>query len=305
MEFHNPQTLSEALSVIDKYAPKIKICAGTTHLLRFYNQFPEGLDVEVENIVHVGDIPGLSDLREEMNRYCIGAAIKITDIATDSYLARYAPSIIDAAYASTTPQVRNRRTVGGEIAWGSYHSPLIATLLSLQAKVRVRKYDPVAKQAREDTFELSEFYSGEREREYEGAKFVGRKPRIETHDLILRVAIPRDSLHKPGTFSFFRALTPKISTENPGVVVAVKGVAVNGVIHSAQFVASGVWMKSLIEDLPLEGVKMNDAQIFKILYSFCARYPFDRFRRSGPSGHQLGLVVFGLLKEGFSGLLGR
>jgi uncharacterized protein YwgA len=70
-------------------------------------------------------------------------------------------------------------------------------------------------------------------------------------------------------------------------------------------VASGAWLWTLKARLPLEGVKMSDLYIYEKLYSFCDRYSFDKFRREGPSGSQLGLIVFGLLKEGFTHLLGR
>ena len=305
MEFYNPQYLSDAFQIIDEHGSKLKICSGMTHLLRFYPNFPEGVREGLHDVLHVGDVIGLSDYREENGKYMIGSTVRIADMATDTYLARYAPSIIDAAYSTSTPQIRNRRTIGGEIAWGSYHSPLVATLLALEAKVRVRKMADDQKQAREETYALSEFYDGERERQTESGLIVHRKARINSHDLILKVILPKDSLHRTGTFSFFRALMPKISTENSGIVVAVRGIAQNGMIHSAQLVASGVWMNSMIEPLPLEGVKMNDAHVYEKLYSYCERYPFDKFRRSGPSGSQLGLIVFGLLKEGFAGLLGR
>lgn len=307
MEFLSPRYLADVHEVLDRDESHWKICAGMTHVLRFYSKFPEGLAGHVKGILHVGDMAALSECREELGRYVVGATSRIASLQSDPYLARYAPALIDAAQATSTPQIRNQRTVGGEIAWGSYHSPLIATLLALQAKVRVRWRGEKGTAGHEDVMELSEFFESQRERVTPGGKkLICRGVKLRSHDLIEKIVLPQEILHRTGSFSFFKALNPKISTENSGVVVAVSGVAQNGVIHSAHMVASGLWMWTLSARLPLEGVRMSDAHIFEKLYAFCDRYSFENVRREeGPSGNQLGLVVFGLLKEGFSGLLGR
>ncbi|MDB5037372.1 MAG: hypothetical protein JWQ35_900 [Bacteriovoracaceae bacterium] len=307
MEFLNPHYLSEAYDLIDTRGSELKICAGMTHVLRFYPKFPEEIKNKHKGVLHIGHLEALSECREEYKRYIIGATTTIATLEKDAYLARYAPAILDAAQSTSTPQIRNRRTVGGEIAWGSYHSPLITTLMALDANVRVRfRAEGKDKPGREETLELSDFYDGEMERNSsDGTKLVCRKAKTEAQNILLKIVLPEESLHKTGTFNFFKALTPKISTENSGVVIAVSGITHNGVIQSANIVASGLWMWTLKARLPLESVKMNDLYIFEKLYSFCDRYSFDKYRKEGPSGNQLGLIVFGLLKEGFSGLLGR
>jgi len=306
MEFISPKYLTEAFEILDEKGGELKICAGLTHILRFYSDFPEELSNFYKGVLHIGDMTPLAECREESGRYSIGAVTKIAALEADAYLARYAPSVLDAAHSTSTPQIRNHRTVGGEIAWGSYHSPLITTFMALKAKVRIRLRSSRGQAGREENIELVDLYDGEIERSSTGGgQHTSRNARTKSQDLILKFILPSEVLHMPGAFSFFRALTPKISTENSGVVLAVSGVAQNGVIHSASMVASGLWIGTLEAKLPLEGVKMSDAHIFERLYAFCDRYSFDRYRREGPSASQLGLVVFGLLKEGFSGLLGR
>ena len=138
MEFHNPQYLSEAYELLDKRGHELKVCAGMTHVLRFYPSFPKALDKQYKGVQHIGDLEALSECREEYERYVIGATTRIAALERDIYLQRYAPALIDAAQSTSTPQIRNRRTVGGEVAWGSYHSPLVATLMALDASARVR-----------------------------------------------------------------------------------------------------------------------------------------------------------------------
>lgn len=306
MEFLSPQYLSEALEILDSRGHELKICSGMTHVLRFYSRFPEELSDKFKGILHVGNLAALSESREETGRYVIGSTATLSSLQSDPYIARYAPALIDAAMSTSTPQVRHRRTVGGEIAWGAYHSPMITTLLSMDAHIRIRFRGDSHSPGREETVEIAQFYTGKQSRiSKSGRTVINREAKTGSQNLILKVVLSDERLHRSGNFGFFRGLTPKMSTENSGVVVAVSGVAQNGIIQSARMVASGSWMWTLSERLPLEGMRMSDTQIFEKLYSFCDRYSFDASRREGPSGGQLGLVVFGLLKEGFSGLLGR
>jgi hypothetical protein len=243
MEFVSPQYLSEAFELLDTRGKDFKICGGMTHVLRFYDQFPLGLPPQFKGILHIGNLAALSECHEDSGRYVIGATSTIATVASDPYIARYAPALMDAAESTSTPQIRNRRTVGGELGWGSYHSPLIATLLALDAKVRIRVRgttnhgaNPVTnpltdiKVGTEETIDIADFYDDKLERQsVKGEEFICRKAITGSQDLILKVILPEAILHRTGMFSFFRALTPKISTENSGVVVGVCGVVQNRV----------------------------------------------------------------------------
>jgi CO/xanthine dehydrogenase FAD-binding subunit len=303
MEFLSPQYLTEAYEILDKHPGHYKICAGMTHLLRFYPQFPKEVESHYKGFLHVGELAALSECREENGKFTLGSTATIADLASDPLIARYATAVREAADQTSTVQIRNRRTLGGEVAWGSYHSPLITALMALEARITFRRPARANETGHEETITLSEFYSGVRQRQVAKGKILEtRAVRTESTQLILRLLLPP---YQSGSFSFFRKLTPKIQTENSGVVLAVSGKAQNGTIHRCRVVASGLWMKPIEEELPLEGVRMNDASIFERLYTFCEKYPFEQVRRAGPPGGPLGLIVFGLMKEGFSSLLGR
>lgn len=305
MKFWSPQYLSEAFDILDSSEGSIIIGAGMTHLLRFYPELPNGLEDGVEGLLHIGEIQGLAESKEELGKYHLGAGLRIFDLESDMFLARYLPAIWEAARQTSTPQIRNRRTLGGEIVWGSYHSPLVAGLLSYDAQVKIRRAKDSTGRSQDLSISLQEFYqdSVERRNAY-GHINMCRRSALQSKDLLLKICIPEEDYRRPGSFGFFRALTPKISTENPGVVISVRGVAQNGTLVWARMVASGLWMHTLRDDIPLEGTKLRPANFFEKLYHWCERYPFEPYRRSGPSGKQLGLVVFGLLKEGFSSMIG-
>jgi CO/xanthine dehydrogenase FAD-binding subunit len=307
MRFLSPKSLSEAFDVIDNSDLKILIASGMTHLLRFYPSLPDGLPPSIQTLLHVGDIESLAETKEESSRFSLGAAQRLCDLSGNSFLARYLSGAWDAARQTSTPQIRNRRSLGGELAWGSYHSPLITALMSFDTFVRVRRSRRSNKEsgAFEENIPLEKFYTDSIERKNANSQtHFCRKADLEAGDLILKVFVENQDFKRSGHFSFFKALSPKISTENSGVVLAVSGVVQNATLIRARFAASGVWMSTLRDEIPLEGIKLKPNLFLEKLYQWCERYPFESYRRTGPSSKELGLIIFGLLKDGFSQLMG-
>ncbi len=300
--FYNPKYLTEAFDILDKHSESLVISGGMTHLLRFYPHFPSGPSEPVDGVLHVGDLQALAECKEEVGKFSLGATTRISSLAGEDFLVRNANAIWEAAAQTSTPQIRNRRTLAGELVWGSYHSPLTAALLAYDAEIRIRRPAQKDQMAHEESFDLLEFYDEKLERELpHGEHLVCRKSKVSPRDLVIKVSIPEKHYHQSGHFSFYRSLTPKISTENPGVVLALRGVIQNGILVYAKFVASGPWMWTMREEIPLEGTKAKASILFEKLYQFCDRYPFEHFRREGgPSAAQLSLIVFGLLKEGLT-----
>lgn len=305
MEFWSPRYLADALDLLDRSSDSVCICAGLTHLLRFYSQFPDNTPEALDGVIHVGDVPSLNECREETGKYSLGSTARISELEADSFLARHAAAVWDSAKMTSTPQIRNRRSLGGELAWGSLHSPLITSLMAYDAEVRIRRAARSEEMAYEETLDLMDFYTDNFERSNSaGRRLLTRKACLGPRDLIIKVSIPESSYLKPGHFSFIRALTPKISTENPGVLVAVRGQIQGGSLIRAQFVVSGTWISSCRDEIPLEGVKLKPNEFFEKLYHFCDRYPLENYRLAGPNARQLSIILFGLMKEGFGQFMG-
>lgn len=297
--------MQECLEILDGQSDSIVLCAGMTHLMRFYTEFPEGSSHPPDGVLYLGKVQSLSETREETGKLSIGSTCKLSELETHDFLVRHCPGIWQAAAATSTPQIRNMRTVGGELAWGSFHSPLIASLLAYDAEVRVRRVARDSTMAFEETMDLLDFYDGHLTRDnLKGRTLQCRKARLSPRDLVIKVSIPENSFRRPGSFGFFRSLKPKISTENPGLVVAVRGIAQSGSLARAQVVVAGPWIETLKVELPLEGSKLRPNVFFEKLYQFCDRFPFHKARRSGPEADQMGLMIFGLMKDGFAGYMG-
>lgn len=304
-EFWSPKYLQDCFEVLDQQSDSMVVCAGMTHLLRFYEDFPMSKTSQPEGVLYVGQIQSLAETREETGKFSIGSTCTVSDLEVNDYLMRHCPAVWEAALQTSTPQIRNMRTLGGELAWGSFHSPLIASLLAYDAEIRVRRVATEGGIPHEETIDLLDFYQGPLVRNNgRGNQLECRKADLGPRDLIIKASVSEQTYRRPGSFSFFKSLQPKISTENPGLVVAVRGIAQANALARAQFVVAGPWIETIRVEIPLEGVKLRPNIFFEKLYQFCDRFPFEKHRRSGPSGPQLGLMTFGLMKEGFSAFMG-
>jgi len=121
-EYHRPETLDEALALLDQYGDDAKVLAGGMSFiplmkLRFASP---------GHVVDINRIPGLSGISEDGGWLRVGALARHNEIArSDLVKARY-PAMATAAPLISDPLVRNLGTIGGSLAhadpagdWGS------------------------------------------------------------------------------------------------------------------------------------------------------------------------------------------
>ena len=121
-EYHRPETLEEALALLDQHGDDAKILAGGMSFiplmkLRFASP---------GHLVDINRIPGLSGISEDGGWLRIKAVTRHNEIArSDVVKARY-PAMATAAPLIADPIVRNLGTIGGSLAhadpagdWGS------------------------------------------------------------------------------------------------------------------------------------------------------------------------------------------
>lgn len=133
-DYHSPQSLNEALSLLKQHAGNAKILAGGQSLIpamRFRLAMPAILI----------DLNRLDDLRyveERGDHLAIGAmtlehALEASPVVKKSY-----PLLRDTALVIADPLVRNRATVGGNIAHADPANDHPATMLAYGATVVAR-----------------------------------------------------------------------------------------------------------------------------------------------------------------------
>ncbi len=125
VDYIRPQTLPEALTFLNEYAPDTTILAGGTDVM---------IDMRSGDLIrrYLLDVSRLAELRQiEINagQLTIGAAITITEIGQSEIIRRYAPALQIAANKFASRQVRNVATIGGNVAHCSPCGDTIPPLL--------------------------------------------------------------------------------------------------------------------------------------------------------------------------------
>ncbi len=136
MEYFEPKTVGEALSVLAQHGAEAKLIAGGTDVMVDikFKEEPGGL-------VNIKKIPGLSGIREDGNSLRIGALTTIREIEKSVLVREILPVLWEAAHQFASLQVRNTATIGGNIGRASPSGETLAPLLVLDAKAKVAYTD--------------------------------------------------------------------------------------------------------------------------------------------------------------------
>ncbi|MBM2806402.1 MAG: Xanthine dehydrogenase family protein subunit [Deltaproteobacteria bacterium] len=149
MEYFEPKTLSDALSLLAKHGAEAKVIAGGTDVMVDI-KFKE----EPGSLVNIKKIPGLTGIKENGASLRIGALTTIRELETSAVLRAKLPVLWEAAHQFASLQVRNTATLGGNIGRASPSGETLAPLLVLDAKVKVAFADG------EKTESFSSFFQG-------------------------------------------------------------------------------------------------------------------------------------------------
>lgn len=113
-EYHAPASLAEAMSLLGQYGGEAKILAGGHSLLPMMKlRF-----AEPAHLIDINGIVELRGIREQGGRICIGAMTTENQLIGSKLLWDKCPLIPEAAKLIADPQVRNKGTIGGDIAHG-------------------------------------------------------------------------------------------------------------------------------------------------------------------------------------------
>ena len=130
-DYHAPASLSEAIALLSRLGDSAKVLSGGQSLLPLL-KLRLGT---AEHLIDIGRIPGLEYIREDGGFLRIGgrtreAVLERSDIVREKY-----PILLDTARVIADPLVRNRATVGGNLAHGDPANDHPATMLALRAQV--------------------------------------------------------------------------------------------------------------------------------------------------------------------------
>ncbi|WP_067925052.1 FAD binding domain-containing protein [Alicyclobacillus shizuokensis] len=147
-----PETLEEALSLLNTDDPSVRPVAGGTALMLMMKSkvFTPHTLVSLQRLK-----PSLSGIRlDDAGDLHLGPLASLRDVERSPVVAEFTPVITQAMQTLSNVRVRNVATVGGHLAHGDPHMDLPPILMALDARVRI------SGQAGEREVALPEFLTG-------------------------------------------------------------------------------------------------------------------------------------------------
>lgn len=130
-EYLRPNTIPEAISLLQQYGQEAKILSGGQSLIPMMKLRL----ARPSYLVDINRIKGLSYVKEEGGFLKIGGLTRESELEASPIIQLKYPIILDTAHVIADPQVRNLATVGGNLAHGDPANDHPATMLALGAQV--------------------------------------------------------------------------------------------------------------------------------------------------------------------------
>lgn len=128
-EYHAPRSVGEAISLLSTLGEDAKLLAGGYSLLPMMKlRF-----AQPGTLIDINRIPELRGIREEGGMIRIGAMTSENELIASKLLQDRLPLLPEAARLIADPQVRNRGTIGGDIAHGDPGNDHPAIAMALDA----------------------------------------------------------------------------------------------------------------------------------------------------------------------------
>jgi len=133
-DYHRPGTLEEAIGLLSRYGGEAKVLSGGMSLL-------PTLKLRLGSYAHLVDInriPGLEYVKEEKGILRIGAGTRQATLERSELIRTKYPILGDAVPLIADPLVRNRATIGGNLANGDPANDGPAIMIALGAELVAR-----------------------------------------------------------------------------------------------------------------------------------------------------------------------
>jgi carbon-monoxide dehydrogenase medium subunit len=133
-DYHSPASIDEAIGLLARHGEQAKVLSGGMSLL-------PTLKLRLgayEHIVDINRIPGLDGIREDGGVLRIGALTRQAALERSDLIRTKLPILADAVPLIADPLVRNRGTVGGNLANGDPANDEPAIMIALGATMVAR-----------------------------------------------------------------------------------------------------------------------------------------------------------------------
>jgi aerobic carbon-monoxide dehydrogenase medium subunit len=130
-DYHAPATLSEAIALLQRHGDEAKVLSGGQSLLPLLKLRLGAAG----HLVDIGRIPGLEYIKEENGFLKIGGRTRESELERSEIVKSKYPILHDTVRVIADPLVRNRATIGGNLAHADPANDHPATMLALGAEV--------------------------------------------------------------------------------------------------------------------------------------------------------------------------
>ncbi len=165
-----PSTLNDALKA-KAGSNVVAVAGGTDILVKLHDSYPW------PKLLVLDRVKSLHQIAARKNRVAIGPLMTFAEIQESDLLKTHAPLLVEAASVAGSVQIRNRATIGGNLANGSPAGDLIPPLYALGATLELSS----SKSKRSVPIEL--FFKGP------------GKTVLKSNELITSIIIPKSSNH--------------------------------------------------------------------------------------------------------------
>ncbi len=149
-QYFTPQSLEEAIFLLDKYKGAGKIIGGGTDLIPQFRDNKE----ESKYLVDVTQIPEMKEISLLEDSFVIGGAVTHAQLAGSQDVYNYAQVLAEATVCVGSPQIRNMGTISGNIVNAQPAADGAIALTALDAQVHITSADG------EKVVPITELYRG-------------------------------------------------------------------------------------------------------------------------------------------------
>lgn len=134
MTVYRPRSVEELRSILATGGESLNLIAGGTDLVLEVRAHPE----REYSLVDLTSIVELSSIDEEKGSLRIGSTSTHWDLESSELVAKHGTALSMAAASVGSTQIRNRGTVGGNLAHGSAAADTVPALACLEATIEVQ-----------------------------------------------------------------------------------------------------------------------------------------------------------------------
>jgi carbon-monoxide dehydrogenase medium subunit len=260
-DYFTPESLEDALRLLQEHGPKARLVAGATDLLL---EMERGVRRGIEILIDITQLPNLDRiLLDEKGIVHLGPLVTHNSVASSKMLRTHAFPLVSAAWQVGAPQIRNVATVAGNLITASPANDTIAPLMALGAWVEL------ASTAGTRRVNLADFYTGV------------RRTVLQPTEMLVDIAFPAMKAGARGTFlKLGLRQAQAISVVNTAVILELDGEVVRSAAITLGSVAPTI-LHALQAEQHLQGKVLSDEIIAQAAeLAMKAAHPIDDIRGS-------------------------